>query len=172
MPLPPISTLFPYTTLFRSPAPGVGRAHRRSADGACAPQGRLGEPRARAPAQVDRHCQPLPEDEARRAGARSAPHAGLGKAHARAAPPSTRELPAHRQAARGEAREAARGMGRVPGAAAARAPEPRAPVRAAGGEKAPVSARTPGLPRRLASMVYEAVLLFAVGFFGAWVFFF
>jgi uncharacterized RDD family membrane protein YckC len=35
-----------------------------------------------------------------------------------------------------------------------------------------VSARTPGLPRRLASMVYEAVLLFAVGFFAAWVFFF
>jgi uncharacterized RDD family membrane protein YckC len=35
-----------------------------------------------------------------------------------------------------------------------------------------VSARTPGLPRRLASLVYEAVLLFAVGFFGAWVFFF
>jgi uncharacterized RDD family membrane protein YckC len=35
-----------------------------------------------------------------------------------------------------------------------------------------VSARTPGLPRRLASMVYEALLLFAVGFFAAWVFFF
>ena len=35
-----------------------------------------------------------------------------------------------------------------------------------------MSAGTPGLPRRLASMVYEAVLLFAVGFFGAWVFFF
>jgi uncharacterized RDD family membrane protein YckC len=31
---------------------------------------------------------------------------------------------------------------------------------------------TPGLPRRLASMVYEAVLLFGVGFFAAWVFFF
>jgi uncharacterized RDD family membrane protein YckC len=31
---------------------------------------------------------------------------------------------------------------------------------------------TPGLPRRLASMLYEAVLLFAVGFFAAWVFFF
>ena len=31
---------------------------------------------------------------------------------------------------------------------------------------------TPGLPRRLASMVYEAVLLFAVGFFATWVFFF
>ena len=31
---------------------------------------------------------------------------------------------------------------------------------------------TPGLPRRLASMVYEAILLFAVGFFAAWVFFF
>ena len=30
----------------------------------------------------------------------------------------------------------------------------------------------PGLPRRLASMVYEAVLLFAVGFFAAWLFFF
>jgi uncharacterized RDD family membrane protein YckC len=35
-----------------------------------------------------------------------------------------------------------------------------------------VSATTPGLPRRLASMVYEAVLLFAVGFFAAWLFFF
>jgi uncharacterized RDD family membrane protein YckC len=35
-----------------------------------------------------------------------------------------------------------------------------------------VTPRTPGLPRRLASMVYEAVLLFAVGFFGAWLFFF
>jgi uncharacterized RDD family membrane protein YckC len=35
-----------------------------------------------------------------------------------------------------------------------------------------VSPRTPGLPRRLASMVYEAVLLFAVGFFAAWLFFF
>jgi uncharacterized RDD family membrane protein YckC len=31
---------------------------------------------------------------------------------------------------------------------------------------------TPGLPRRLASMLYEAILLFAVGFFAAWLFFF
>jgi uncharacterized RDD family membrane protein YckC len=31
---------------------------------------------------------------------------------------------------------------------------------------------TPGLPRRLASMVYEAVLLFAVAFFASWIFFF
>ncbi|HEX7218293.1 MAG TPA: RDD family protein [Burkholderiales bacterium] len=31
---------------------------------------------------------------------------------------------------------------------------------------------TPGLWRRLASMAYEAVLLFAVAFFAAWVFFF
>jgi uncharacterized RDD family membrane protein YckC len=35
-----------------------------------------------------------------------------------------------------------------------------------------VSCTTPGLPRRLASMVYEAVLLFAVGFFAAWLLFF
>jgi uncharacterized RDD family membrane protein YckC len=35
-----------------------------------------------------------------------------------------------------------------------------------------VSGETPGLARRLASMVYEAVLLFAVGFFAAWLFFF
>jgi uncharacterized RDD family membrane protein YckC len=35
-----------------------------------------------------------------------------------------------------------------------------------------LSGATPGLPRRLASMVYEAVLLFAVAFFAAWVFFF
>jgi uncharacterized RDD family membrane protein YckC len=35
-----------------------------------------------------------------------------------------------------------------------------------------VSGATPGLPRRLASMGYEAVLLFAVGFFAAWLFFF
>jgi uncharacterized RDD family membrane protein YckC len=35
-----------------------------------------------------------------------------------------------------------------------------------------VNRTTPGLPRRLASMVYEAVLLFAVGFFAAWLFFF
>ena len=35
-----------------------------------------------------------------------------------------------------------------------------------------MSARAPGLPRRLASMLYEAVLLFAVGFFAAWVFYF
>jgi uncharacterized RDD family membrane protein YckC len=35
-----------------------------------------------------------------------------------------------------------------------------------------VTAATPRLPRRLASMVYEAVLLFAVGFFAAWLFFF
>lgn len=35
-----------------------------------------------------------------------------------------------------------------------------------------MNAKTPGLPRRLASMVYEAVLLFAVGFFAAWLFFF
>ena len=35
-----------------------------------------------------------------------------------------------------------------------------------------MNAATPGLPRRLASMVYEAVLLFAVGFFAAWLFFF
>ena len=32
-------------------------------------------------------------------------------------------------------------------------------------------AATPGLPRRLASMVYEAILLFAVAFLAAWVFF-
>ena len=31
---------------------------------------------------------------------------------------------------------------------------------------------TPGLPRRVASMVYETVLLFAVAFFAAWLFFF
>jgi uncharacterized RDD family membrane protein YckC len=31
---------------------------------------------------------------------------------------------------------------------------------------------TPGLARRLAAMVYEAILLFAVAFFAAWVFFF
>ncbi len=31
---------------------------------------------------------------------------------------------------------------------------------------------TPGLPRRLASMGYEGVLLFAVAFFAAWLFFF
>jgi uncharacterized RDD family membrane protein YckC len=30
----------------------------------------------------------------------------------------------------------------------------------------------PGLPRRLAAMVYEAILLFAVAFFAAWLFFF
>ncbi|HJV11727.1 MAG TPA: RDD family protein [Burkholderiales bacterium] len=35
-----------------------------------------------------------------------------------------------------------------------------------------MSGTTPGLPRRLASMVYEAVLLFAVAFFAAWLFFF
>jgi len=35
-----------------------------------------------------------------------------------------------------------------------------------------VTATTPGLPRRLASMVYEATLLLAVGFFAAWLFFF
>jgi uncharacterized RDD family membrane protein YckC len=35
-----------------------------------------------------------------------------------------------------------------------------------------VSAPTPGLLRRLASMLYEAILLFAVAFFAAWLFFF
>jgi uncharacterized RDD family membrane protein YckC len=35
-----------------------------------------------------------------------------------------------------------------------------------------VSAATPGLWRRLASMLYEAILLFGVGFFAAWLFFF
>jgi uncharacterized RDD family membrane protein YckC len=35
-----------------------------------------------------------------------------------------------------------------------------------------VTGTTPGLPRRLASMVYEASLLFAVAFFAAWVLFF
>ena len=35
-----------------------------------------------------------------------------------------------------------------------------------------MSSATPGLPRRLASMLYEALLLFAVGFFAAWLFFF
>ncbi len=35
-----------------------------------------------------------------------------------------------------------------------------------------MSAATPGLLRRLASMVYEAVLLFAVAFFAAWIFYF
>jgi len=34
------------------------------------------------------------------------------------------------------------------------------------------AAATPGLPRRLASMIYEAILLFAVAFFAAWLFFF
>jgi uncharacterized RDD family membrane protein YckC len=32
--------------------------------------------------------------------------------------------------------------------------------------------KTPGLPRRLASILYEALLLFAVAFFAAWLFFF
>ena len=31
---------------------------------------------------------------------------------------------------------------------------------------------TPGISRRLASMLYEAILLFAVAFFAAWLFFF
>ena len=35
-----------------------------------------------------------------------------------------------------------------------------------------MSGGTPGLARRLASMGYEAVLLFAVAFFAAWLFFF
>jgi uncharacterized RDD family membrane protein YckC len=35
-----------------------------------------------------------------------------------------------------------------------------------------VSPVVPGLPRRLASMGYEALLLFAVAFFAAWLFFF
>jgi uncharacterized RDD family membrane protein YckC len=35
-----------------------------------------------------------------------------------------------------------------------------------------VTATTPGLLRRLASMVYESFLLFAVAFFAAWLFFF
>ena len=35
-----------------------------------------------------------------------------------------------------------------------------------------MSTTTPGLARRLASMLYEAILLFAVGFFAAWIFFF
>jgi len=35
-----------------------------------------------------------------------------------------------------------------------------------------VSPVAPGLPRRLASMGYEALLLFAVAFFAAWLFFF
>jgi uncharacterized RDD family membrane protein YckC len=33
-------------------------------------------------------------------------------------------------------------------------------------------AATPGLPRRLASLGYEALLLFAVAFFAAWMFYF
>jgi uncharacterized RDD family membrane protein YckC len=35
-----------------------------------------------------------------------------------------------------------------------------------------VSRATPGLLRRVASMLYEAILLFAVAFFAAWLFFF
>jgi uncharacterized RDD family membrane protein YckC len=35
-----------------------------------------------------------------------------------------------------------------------------------------VSVTAPPLPRRLASMGYEAILLFGVGFFAAWLFFF
>ena len=35
-----------------------------------------------------------------------------------------------------------------------------------------MSAAAPGLPRRLPSMGYEAILLFAVAFFAAWLFFF
>ena len=35
-----------------------------------------------------------------------------------------------------------------------------------------MSAATPGLGRRLASIGYEAILLFAVGFFAAWLFYF
>ena len=33
-------------------------------------------------------------------------------------------------------------------------------------------ARTPSLKRRLACLLYEAILLFAIGFFAAWIFFF
>src|SRR5207244_11549038 len=132
------------------------------ADDPRAAQGRLGQPRPRSPAQVDRHRQALFEDDAAGAGARAAAHAGLGEALPRPAPPGARELPAHRQGAAGEARQAARGLGRVPVAAAAGAPEPR--PAAARGEETALSGVTPGLPRRLASMVYEAVLLFAVGF--------
>jgi len=36
----------------------------------------------------------------------------------------------------------------------------------------PDGVATPGLPRRLAAMVYEALLLFAVAFFAAWLFLF
>src|SRR6185295_12053152 len=86
--------------------------------------------------------------------------------------PGAGELQAHRQDAAREAQQAERGLGRVPGIAARPAAEHGAPGAAAGGEKAPVSRTTPGLLRRLASMVYEAVLLFAVGFFAAWLFFF
>src|SRR5262249_36587155 len=153
-------------------APGLGRAHRGPADGARAPQGRLGAPRGRAAAQMDRHRQPLSQDEARGAGARAATHAGLGEAQPRAAPPGARELQAHRQGAAGKARAAARRLGGIPGAAAGTTPKPRPLVQPAGGEEAPVSVATPGLPRRLASMVYEAILLFAVAFFAAWIFFF
>jgi uncharacterized RDD family membrane protein YckC len=35
-----------------------------------------------------------------------------------------------------------------------------------------LSGATPSFPRRLASMAYEALLLFAVAFFAAWLFFF
>src|SRR5204862_5729886 len=91
-----------------------------------------------------------------------------GQADPRAAPPGARELQAHRQGAAGRARQAGRAVGRIPGAAAERAPEPRAAADPRQ-EKEIAGVNTPGLPRRLASILYEALLLFAVAFFAAWV---
>src|SRR3989442_10189537 len=57
---PPRSTLFPYTTLFRSPTPGVDQraarpaAHRRGTDGAEIGSGRSGGVARRSHRQRDR----------------------------------------------------------------------------------------------------------------------
>src|SRR5205085_787574 len=120
---------------------------------------------------MDRHRQALSEDEAAGAGARAAAHARLGGAHPGTAPAGPRALPRDRQDAAGEAPEHPPAVGGVPAALArgAREAELRAGP-AVGQEKE--AALTPSLLRRLAALLYESLLVFAVAFFASWVFLF
>ena len=145
-------------------APGLGRAHRRAADGARAAQGRLGHARARAAAKWIGIAKRYPQDEAARSrnacsgacrpGRSSAPSSAARRARTTSASRKRRRRSTSSCASTGPSTRRCRRK-------SARASLPaRPPSRA---EEAPVSVRRRASPRRLASMVYEAILLFARG---------
>ena len=92
----------------------------------------------------------------------------------RAAPPGARELQAHRQGAAGEARTAARRLGRIPGAAAAKSAQSLASAdRAAGGARSDGERRDAGTPAAPGEHGLRSDARSSrVAFFAAWMFFF